>query len=570
MSSPSTTRPRPSRLPQRLAFLGPGLVFTGVFVAFPVLLVMSYTVFHRGRFGGIVHEASLDNFRRALEPIYRSVILDSVVIAGTATLVALAIGYPAAYAIARLPGRWRTIALIGVVIPFWTSFLIRTYAWIVLLNSQGVINDLLIKSGLINDRVDLLYNRGAVIVGLVYAYLPLMILPIYASVARLDPQLGEAGADLGASRMRTFRDITWPMSLPGVITGCIFVFVPSMGNFVIPELLGGGKTVMIGNVIRDQFLKARDWPFGATLALVMVVILALLFVVQSLVARRYTSGGPESGAATDAAGLRWGGRSALIGCFAFLYLPILTVVVLSFNTTRFAFNFSGFSLRWYGDLFTDAAIGEALVNSLIVAVGTTVLATVLGTTLAVGLVRYARSTALDAFAMAPAILPDLVLAIGLLSAFSLMGITLGLTTVLIAHAAFGTAFVVAVVRARLVHLDTSLEEASMDLGAGWVSTFFRITLPGIAPAVIAGALLAFTLSLDEFVIAFFTNGPDTPTLPIEIYSRVRFGITPAINALATVLLVISSIAVVVVARVFRERPESSNQSDPSTPSSQES
>jgi spermidine/putrescine transport system permease protein len=234
----------------------------------------------------------------------------------------------------------------------------------------------------------------------------------------------------------------------------------------------------------------------------------------------------------------------LMVCLLFLYLPIVTLVVMSFNSGTSALNFKGLSLRWYSELFDDADLGHALLNSLMVAVGAMAISTVLGTMLAVGLVRFTRSTPLDAFAMSPAILPDLVMAIGLLAFFSWIGLSLGLGTVMIAHAAFGTAFVVAVVRARLVQLDQSLEEASCDLGAGWFTTFTHVTLPSIAPAVVAGALLSFTLSIDEFVIAFFTNGPKSPTLPIEIYSRVRFGVTPEINALATVLLLVSVIAVV--------------------------
>jgi spermidine/putrescine transport system permease protein len=247
-----------------------------------------------------------------------------------------------------------------------------------------------------------------------------------------------------------------------------------------------------------------------------------------------------------------------VACFAFLYIPIVTLVVMSFNSGRSALNFSGFSFRWYPELFSDSDIGQALLNSLTVAVGAMLFSTVLGTMLAVGLVRYARSTALDAIAMTPAILPDLVLAIGLLVFFAFIGLPLGLSTVMIAHAAFGTAFVVAVVRARLVQLDGSLEEASQDLGASWLTTFLLVTLPSIRPAVVAGALLSFTLSLDEFVIAFFTDGPKTPTLPIEIYSRVRFGVTPEINALATMLLLVSVTAVVVGALVLR-RTESAGE-----------
>lgn len=533
---------------ERLTLLGPGLIYLTLLVAVPVALVTSYTLFQRGRFGGIVYEASLDNFSRALDPIYRAVLVDSVVVAGAATLIALVIGYPVAYAIALMSPRWRLVCLVLVVIPFWTNFLIRTYAWIVLLNSQGVVNDGLIGLGLIEDRVGLLYTQGAVIAGLVYAYLPLMVLPIYASVARLDPELNEAAANLGAGRMRAFRDVTLPMTLPGVITGCIFVFVPSLGNFVVPELLGGGKTVLVGNLVRDQFLEARDWPFGATLALVMIVLLVALFAVQSLVARRYAvpmrAGGPPA---------RRPGwlRLPLVVCFLFLYIPILTLVVMSFNASDSPYDFSGFSFEWYGELLGDSELLEALRNTLVVAFGATAIATVLGTLLAIGLARYVRSTALDAYSMAPAILPDLVLAIGMLAMFSAIGFSLGLSTVLLAHAAFGTAFVVAVVRTRLVQLDPSVEEASQDLGAGFVTTLVRVTLPAIAPAVLAGALLTFTLSLDEFVIAFFTNGPTTPTLPIAIYSRVRFGVTPEINALATVLLTASVVVVVFAAWVLR-------------------
>lgn len=235
----------------------------------------------------------------------------------------------------------------------------------------------------------------------------------------------------------------------------------------------------------------------------------------------------------------------------FLYLPIAVLVVLSFNSGRSAFTMDGLSLRWYGDLAGDSELLRSLGNSLLVAGGATVIAVVLGTTLAVGLARHARSSVLDAYAMAPAIMPDLVLAIGLLSFYTLISMTLGLVSVMLAHAVFGMAFVVAVVRARLVQADRSLEEASRDLGATSFRTFCRITLPTIAPAVVAGGLLTFTLSLDEFVIAFFTNGPTTPTLPISIYSMVRFGVTPEINALATVLLLVSLTVVIAVARLSR-------------------
>ncbi|MEV6342872.1 ABC transporter permease [Actinoplanes sp. NPDC051851] len=237
--------------------------------------------------------------------------------------------------------------------------------------------------------------------------------------------------------------------------------------------------------------------------------------------------------------------------YVFLYVPILVVVVMSFNAGDSPYSWSGFGLGWYGELLGDEEVRTGLVNTLIVATGSTALATVLGTLLAVGLARHTRSKVLDAIATLPVILPDIVMAIGLLAFYTLIQLTLGLYSVLLAHAVFGTAAVAAVVRTRLASSDPSLEEASRDLGANGLTTFLRITLPTLAPGIVAGALLAFTLSVDEFVIAFFTAGPQSPTLPIVIYSMVRFGVTPEINALATVLLAVTFTAILAVQRLTK-------------------
>ncbi len=273
-------------LTERVLLLGPGFAYILVLFIIPLGLIISLAFFQRGRFGGVIYEPTLANFERAIQPVYIQVLIDSVVIAGITTLLALLIGYPTAWVIANLPRRWRVIALILVVLPFWTNFLIRTYAWIVLLNREGVVNGALRAFGVIDEPLTLLYTDGAVIAGLLYAYLPLMILPLYSSIERLDPELREASANLGATPARTFISVTLPLTMPGVLIGSIFVFVPSIGNFVVPELLGGGKTVMVGNLIRDQFLKARDWPFGSVLAIVVIVSLTGLLVLQSWLSRR--------------------------------------------------------------------------------------------------------------------------------------------------------------------------------------------------------------------------------------------------------------------------------------------
>lgn len=246
--------------------------------------------------------------------------------------------------------------------------------------------------------------------------------------------------------------------------------------------------------------------------------------------------------------IRWGWVPLGI-TFGFLYLPILVLVVMSFNASDQPYRWTGFSLDWYAVLARNDEILAGLSNTLVVALGATIGSVILGTLLAIGLHRYVRWSALDALALGPAIAPDIVMAIGLLALYVSVGVTLGLHTVLLSHIVFGTAFVAAVVRARLGHVDPSLEEASLDLGATPLATFFRVTVPNLAPAIIAGGLLVFTLSLDEFVIAFFTNGPSTPTLPAVIYSMVRFGVTPEINALAALLLVVSFTAVIAAQRL---------------------
>lgn len=235
--------------------------------------------------------------------------------------------------------------------------------------------------------------------------------------------------------------------------------------------------------------------------------------------------------------------------YAFLYGPILMLIVLSFNASGLPTAWGGFSFKWYGELVRNDALLSAGLNSLIVAGGSTLASAVIGTLLALGLERATRSALLDAFVFLPMIIPDIVMAIALLSFFTFLNVRLSLSTILISHIVFNIAFVAAIVRTRLSYYDPSLEEASMDLGASPLKTFFTITLPLILPGVIAGSLLAFTISLDEFVIAFFTAGPAQPTLPIQIYAMVRFGVTPDVNALATIVLGVSIILILLSQRL---------------------
>ncbi len=293
MSDRATT----GRLPawRRLSALGrdgritlvPAFLWWGVLLVAPIALILVSSFFRRGPFGGVVYDFTLDNYVRAFDPLYLGVLWYSVQMATITTVICLLVGFPAAYYIAtRESARVRAVLLVLVVLPFLTNFLIRTYAWIVLLNREGVVNQTLQAVGLTDEPLSLLYNDFAVVMGLVYGYLPLMILPLFAALERINPEVREAALDLGARPLRILRTVTIPLVLPGVVAGCVFVFVPTLGNFPVPQLLGGGRRIMVGNLVNQQFLEARDWPFGATLAVVLMLALMILLVVQSRVLRR--------------------------------------------------------------------------------------------------------------------------------------------------------------------------------------------------------------------------------------------------------------------------------------------
>lgn len=266
---------------KRVALMGPGLVWLMLFLGVPCLLILSNSFFERGTYGGIDHVLTLENYTRGFDSLYVTIALDSMAIAGITTAIALLLGYPAAMAIVRCSPRRQMVALFLVMLPFWTNYLVRTYAWIVLLNREGLVNSALLQIGLIDNPLQLLYNRFAIVVGLVYAYLPFMILSLYTSLARVDVHLREASADLGASALTTFRRVTLPLTVPGVVTGSIFVFVLSLGNFLTPDLLGGKREMMLGNLIYQQFMTARDWPFGSAIAFILIGTMMLLLMLQA-------------------------------------------------------------------------------------------------------------------------------------------------------------------------------------------------------------------------------------------------------------------------------------------------
>ncbi|MES2695431.1 MAG: ABC transporter permease [Verrucomicrobiota bacterium] len=258
--------------------LAPLLVWLLAFVVAPALILVAYSFAERDEIGRVIFGFSLENYRRVFDPVYLGVFARSVGYAALTTAICIVLGYPVAWTIARAGERWRTRLLLLVMIPFWTSFLIRTYAWITILKSEGMLNGLLRYAEVIAAPLELLYTPGAVVVGLVYAYLPFMILPIYGSAEKLDPALIEAAHDLGCGPWQAFGRIVVPLTLPGLAAGVLMVFVPAIGMFAISDLMGGARVPMIGNVIQDQFVgQARDKPFGAALSVVFMLMFVLVY-----------------------------------------------------------------------------------------------------------------------------------------------------------------------------------------------------------------------------------------------------------------------------------------------------
>ena len=257
--------------------LAPMLGWLALFVIAPTAILLVYSFCDRDELGRIVFSFTLDNYRRVLDPIYLRIFLRSIGYAALTTGLCVVIGYPAAYCIGRARESVRQRLLLLVMVPFWTSFLIRTYAWITILKQEGLLNSMLQALAVTAAPLDLLYTPFAVVVGLVYAYLPFMILPIYGSVEKLDGALIEAAHDLGAGPLRVFSSVIIPLTLPGVAAGTLLVFVPAIGMFAVTDLLGGARVPLIGNVIQNQFLQARDWPFGAALGVVFLLLFAAAY-----------------------------------------------------------------------------------------------------------------------------------------------------------------------------------------------------------------------------------------------------------------------------------------------------
>jgi spermidine/putrescine transport system permease protein len=269
---------RESKVAQGIFLMLPTNIYLLIFMILPLILVVAISFLSRGSYGELAYTFNIHNYTRLIDSLYLRILGYSFVVGFGTTAISLIVGYPLAYYIARAPSRQRSVLMFLILLPFWTNFIIRIYAWIMILRTEGFLNNFLQWIGIIQEPLNILYTPTAVMIGMVYEFLPFMVLPLYTSLEKIENAQLEAAADLGAPPWRAFLRVTLPLSVPGMIAGTLLVFIPSMGMFVVPDLMGGAKTMLIGNLIRNQFLTARDWPFGSA-ASMLLMVLTMIFTL---------------------------------------------------------------------------------------------------------------------------------------------------------------------------------------------------------------------------------------------------------------------------------------------------
>lgn len=525
------------------AQLSPALLIMICALALPIVTLFVYSFWSQD-YVHIDKSPTLGNYETFFDRwVYGKLLLRSVRMSATVTLITVVLAYPVAYFLAfRVRGNPITW-LILLSLPFLTSYLLRVLAWKIMLGNSGIINSTLMELGILKAPLEfLLYSRFAVVLTLVHAWAAFAILPIYVSLSKIDRSLLEAAADLGEGPGRRFLRVTLPLSMPGVIVAAVIQFIPTVGDYVTPMMVGGPRGMMFGQIIAAQFGAAYNWPLGAALTIMMMLTITLIVIAFVWLAQLGTVRRREMeavGATRGSAGAahRFGPLHVYMAIYlVFLYIPSLMLPIFSFNDgIQMVLPLKDFTLKWYAGIADTPGLLEALGNSLKVAVSVAIATTTLATIGAKALTRYrlpGQSVALG-FLMLPMVMPGIILAVGLLVLTLAVGMPLSLWAVGIAHVVVTLPFATLVIRARLEGVAKNLEECALDLGEnGWM-TFWRVTFPLILPAVGASLLLSFTTSFDEFLFALFLGGNQT-TLPVFMWTQVRFPQTlPTVLALGS-------------------------------------
>ncbi|BET13785.1 Putrescine transport system permease protein PotH [Pandoraea sputorum] len=568
-----------------LLMAAPIVILLAVMLIYPVgqLLLLSI----RGESGFTLAEYQ----RLFASSVYVEVLLITLKVSLYTTFFAVLTGYPIAYRLSTLSGARKQRLLFWLLLSFWTSFLVRTFAWVVLLGRNGVVNRTLLDLGLIDQPLSLLYSFPAVVLGMVHALMPLAVLTMLSVMENIDRRLPSAASTLGARPGTVFWRVYFPLSLPGVAAGALMVFVTSIGFFITPTLLGGRHETMITQLIIDQVMQALNWGFaGAISVLLLAVVLVVFFVYDRMVGLSTMAGG----AGDVKAGKRRGGWTRTLGekvlatlgtatdlllrafpkgraaqaeqgdgvvlrvvvflLVVFLAAPALLMIPMSFDSASgLAWPPKGFSLQWYQQIWDSPLWMQAVTRSMLVGIGAGLLSMLIGTPAAFLLVRGGMrgKSAMLAFVLAPIVVPRMILAVGVFYFFAkvgLVGSSVGLT---LAHTVVAVPYVVITMMAVLRNYDTRLDLAAYSLGARPWATLRRVTFPILGAGLLSSFLFAFATSFDELTIALFTSGGLSTTLPKQFWDEITMQISPVIAAVSTCLFLFIAALIWVAERLRR-------------------
>jgi ABC-type spermidine/putrescine transport system permease subunit I len=548
------------------------------------------------------HLTGLHYMRLFTTATYAKVLGITFEVALWTTLFAVVAGYPLAYLLATVPNRTRNHLMLWVLMPFWTNFLVRTFAWLVLLGRKGAINGWLLASGVTDAPVQLIYNRVGVLIGMVHALMPMAVITMLAVMRNIDQSLPKAASTLGARGGQSFWRVYFPLSMPGIAASALLVFVLSLGFFITPALLGSGRELMIAQVIIAQIEELLNWGFaGAVSVLLLGATLAVFFLYDQLFGRSTMSGAeiatpagtrrtaligrlgalaaarlitimgwicdrcgeavdwirpirPDRPRSTMSRGVLW---LVAIALLVYLAAPSFFVIPVSFSEASYIqWPPIGFTLKNYELFLSNPIYLGAMLRSFVVGVSSAALAMLLGVPAAFVLTRrrVPGKSVIVAAILAPMILPHIIIAIALFFLYAqlgLVGTTIGLV---LGHTCISVPFVVVTVMAVLKNYDERLDQAAWSLGANKLKTLRHVTFPLILPGLIAAYLFAFVISLDELTIALFISGGAAPTLPKQLWVDAVFKVSPMVTAVSTVVLLFVT-SLILIAEFARRRVE---------------
>lgn len=571
-----------SRFLTRWSKIGPVLILLVGLAILPVAKLLELSFYKSG-------EWSLDHYIRLFtSPVYAQVLATTFKVAIYTTIFTLLVSYPLAYIIARMPERRRNMLMFAVMLSFWASFLIRTFGWMVILNRNGLLSQIMMWLGITSEPVGMLYTSTAVIIGMTHAMVPLCIMTMLPVMQSIDENLSKAGWVMGGKPGSVFWRVYFPLSVPGVTAAALLVFITSLGFFIVPAFLGGRLDTMLTQLIIDQVQEYLNWPFAGALSLLLLVAALLVFWIYDYLIGLSALAGAADPNATSRLGnagarvsqgffavmarisdaiysavaavagrkmpvvgsvTRWGVVALTL---AFLLLPVLIMIPVSFTeSSRMAWPPEGFSLKWYEAIFSSQIWTQAAVRSLIVAVASATLALLIGTPAAFAIARQnlPAKTLLLAIILSPLIMPRIVIAVALFYLYAQIGMVGTYAGLILGHTILAVPYVVITVIAVQKQYDPRYDQAAWSLGARPAQTLRRVTLPLIRGGLLSAFLFAMITSFDELTIALFVTGGLTTTLPKQMWDDAINVATPSLAALSTLLLIFVAIMTLIGQRL---------------------